>query len=51
MLVVSGFDEATESDEKENDRNVDHILDRLISMLLTTNNTTTTAAAEGVDGV
>lgn len=35
--VVSGFDEMPESEEKENDKNVDHILDRLIGMLLSNN--------------
>ena len=35
--VVSGFDEVPEAEEKENDKNVDHILDRLIGMLLSNN--------------
>ena len=35
--VVSGFDEMPETEEKENDKNVDHILDRLIGMLLSNN--------------
>ena len=34
---MSGFEEGMDGEEKENEKNVDHILDRLIGMLLSNN--------------